>query len=160
LTEFIFGFTTNKWVVLLMLNVILLLMGMLVDDISGNILSAAILLPIAQSVGIDPIHFAAISVTNLSLGNITPPCAPMLYLAGLIGGNLPLKRICQTGRGVHASGGGAGDSCRDLRASLRSGSGQIVPAIGKVKRISFQGKAGDHWEKMSCSTGQKKASGS
>ena len=91
LTEFIFSFTTNKWLVLLMLNVILLLMGMLVDDISGNILSAAILLPIATSVGIDPIHFAAISVTNLSLGNITPPCAPMLYLAGLIGGNIPLN---------------------------------------------------------------------
>jgi C4-dicarboxylate transporter, DctM subunit len=95
LTEFIFGFTTNKWVVLLMLNVILLMMGMLVDDISGNILSAAILLPIAQSVGIDPIHFAAISVTNLSLGNITPPCAPMLYLAGLIGGNLPLNEYAK-----------------------------------------------------------------
>jgi TRAP-type C4-dicarboxylate transport system permease large subunit len=91
LTQFIFGFTTNKWIVLLMLNIILLLMGMLVDDVSGNILSAAILLPIAKSVGIDPIHFAAISVTNLSLGNITPPCAPMLYLAGLIGGNLPLN---------------------------------------------------------------------
>ena len=91
LTQFIFSFTTNKWLVLLMLNVILLLMGMLVDDVSGNILSAAILLPIATSVGIDPIHFAAISVTNLSLGNITPPCAPMLYLAGLIGGNLPLN---------------------------------------------------------------------
>ncbi len=95
LTAFIFGFTTNKWIVLLMLNVILILMGMLVDDISGNILSAAILLPIAQSVGIDPIHFAAISVTNLSLGNITPPCAPMLYLAGLIGGNLPLNEYAK-----------------------------------------------------------------
>ena len=91
LTSLIFEFTTNKWLVLLMLNIILLLMGMLVDDVSGNILSAALLLPIATSVGIDPVHFAAISVTNLSLGNITPPCAPMLYLAGLIGGNLPLN---------------------------------------------------------------------
>lgn len=91
LTSLIFKVTTNKWLVLLMLNVILLLMGMLVDDVSGNILSAAILLPIAKSVGIDPIHFAAISVTNLSLGNITPPCAPLLYLAGLIGGNLALN---------------------------------------------------------------------
>jgi tripartite ATP-independent transporter DctM subunit len=91
LTNLIFRFTTNKWLVLLMLNIILLLIGMLVDDVSGNILSAAILLPIAKSVGIDPVHFAAISVTNLSLGNITPPCAPMLYLAGMIGGNLPLN---------------------------------------------------------------------
>jgi tripartite ATP-independent transporter DctM subunit len=91
LTRLVLGVTTNKYLVLLMMNIILLIMGMLVDDVSGNILSAAILLPIAQSVGIDPIHFAAISVTNLSLGNITPPCAPMLYLAGLIGGNLPLN---------------------------------------------------------------------
>jgi tripartite ATP-independent transporter DctM subunit len=91
LTQLVLGVTTNKYVVLIMINVILLVMGMLVDDVSGNILSAAILLPIAQSVGIDPIHFAAISVTNLSLGNISPPCAPMLYLAGLIGGNLPLN---------------------------------------------------------------------
>jgi tripartite ATP-independent transporter DctM subunit len=91
LTQLVLGVTKNKYLVLVMINVILLVMGMLVDDVSGNILSAAILLPIAQSVGIDPIHFAAISVTNLSLGNISPPCAPMLYLAGLIGGNLPLN---------------------------------------------------------------------
>jgi len=91
LTSLIFKLTTNKLLVLLMINVILLFMGMLVDDVSGNILSAAILLPIAKSVGIDPVHYAAISVTNLSLGNITPPCAPMLYLAGMIGGNLPLN---------------------------------------------------------------------
>ena len=91
LTELVLGVTKNKYVVLVLINIILLIMGMLVDDISGNILSAAILMPIAISVGIDPIHFAAISVTNLSLGNITPPCAPMLYLAGHIGGNLPLN---------------------------------------------------------------------
>ncbi|MEW5721638.1 MAG: TRAP transporter large permease [Thermodesulfobacteriota bacterium] len=91
----LFKVTTNKWLVLLMINVILLIMGMLVDDVSGNILSAAILLPIAKSLGVDPVHFAAISVTNLSLGNITPPCAPMLYLAGMIGGNLPLSEYAR-----------------------------------------------------------------
>jgi len=91
MTSLILGFTTNRFLVLLMINIVLLLMGMLVDDVSGNILSAALLLPIAKSIGIDPVHFAAISVTNLSLGNISPPCAPMLYLAGRIGGNLPLN---------------------------------------------------------------------
>jgi tripartite ATP-independent transporter DctM subunit len=91
LSEALFSLTTHKWLQLMMINVILLLMGMLVDDVSGNILSAAILLPVAKSIGIDPVHFAAISVTNLALGNVTPPCAPMLYLAGMIGGNLPLS---------------------------------------------------------------------
>lgn len=95
ITEAILGVTQQKWLVLLLINVILLLMGMLVDDVSGNILSAAILLPIAKSVGVDPVHFAAISVTSLSLGNITPPCAPMLYLAGLIGGNLPMNEYAK-----------------------------------------------------------------
>jgi len=90
MARFVFDLTSKKWLILLLINIILLLMGMVVDDFSGNIISAAILLPIAISVGIDPVHFAAISVTNLSLGNITPPCAPMLYLAGLIGGKLPL----------------------------------------------------------------------
>jgi tripartite ATP-independent transporter DctM subunit len=90
LTELILGVTKKRWAVLLLINIILIVMGMLVDDISGNILSAAILLPIAKAVGVDPVHFAAISVTNLALGNVTPPCAPMLYLAGRIGGNLPL----------------------------------------------------------------------
>ena len=92
LSEALFSLTSNKWLQLMMINIILLLMGMLVDDVSGNILSAAILLPVAKSIGIDPVHFAAISVTNLALGNVTPPCAPMLYLAGMIGGNLPLSQ--------------------------------------------------------------------
>jgi len=90
LAHFVFDLTSKKWLILFFINIILILMGMVVDDFSGNIISAAILLPIAKSVGIDPVHFAAISVTNLALGNITPPCAPMLYLAGLIGGKLPL----------------------------------------------------------------------
>lgn len=90
LTELILGVTKKRGLVLLLINIILIITGMLVDDISGNILSAAILLPIARAVGVDPVHYAAISVTNLALGNVTPPCAPMLYLAGRIGGNLPL----------------------------------------------------------------------
>jgi hypothetical protein len=52
LTELMLRLTTNKWLVLMMINIILLLMGMLVDEVSGNILSAAILLPVAKSVGI------------------------------------------------------------------------------------------------------------
>ena len=90
LTETLLSISQKKWAVLLMINVTLLVMGMLVDDISGNILSAALLLPVATSVGVDPVHFAAISVTNLSLGNLTPPVAPMLYLAGTIGGRVPI----------------------------------------------------------------------
>jgi len=81
----------NKYVILALLNVILLFMGMLMDDISGLILAAIILLPVAKSIGVDPFHFAAIAVINLSLGVITPPVAPILYLAGSVVGDVPLS---------------------------------------------------------------------
>lgn len=90
LAETILGFTDSKWQALLLINVILLIMGMLVDDISGNILSASLIMPVAVSLGVDPVHFAAISVLNLSLGNLTPPVAPMLYLAGMVHGKTPV----------------------------------------------------------------------
>ena len=58
---------------------------MVVDDASGSILAAIVLLPVATEIGIHPIHFAAIVGVNIAAGNITPPCAPLLYLAGAVG---------------------------------------------------------------------------
>ncbi|RDE19051.1 TRAP transporter large permease [Motiliproteus coralliicola] len=72
----------NKYVLLLLINLLLLLIGMIVDDISGSVLAAIIFLPIITQLGIDPIHFAAVVGVNLGLGNVSPPCAPMLYMAG------------------------------------------------------------------------------
>jgi len=71
----------NKYVILLLVNIFMIIMGMLMDDASAMLLSVPILLPIVKSVGVDPIHFAAIVAVNISLGCITPPCAPLLYLA-------------------------------------------------------------------------------
>jgi C4-dicarboxylate transporter DctM subunit len=55
------------------------------DDFSGTLLAAPLLFPLMESIGVHPFHFAAIMGTNLGLGNVTPPCAPILYLAGRIG---------------------------------------------------------------------------
>ena len=78
--------TEDHVLVLLMINLVLLILGMFIDDISGSILAAVILMPVATRIGVDPIHFAAIVGTNLGLGNVTPPCAPLLFVAGSIGG--------------------------------------------------------------------------
>ena len=48
-------------------------------------------MPVIQKIGVDPVHFAAIVGTNLGLGNITPPCAPLLYMAGGVS-KLPLEK--------------------------------------------------------------------
>ena len=77
--DFIYSISDDPLVIFLMLNLVMLLIGMLMDDISGILLSASLLLPIAQNAGMDPIHFAAVLGVNLGMGNITPPTAPLLY---------------------------------------------------------------------------------
>ena len=64
----------------------MIMIGMLMDDISGLLLSAPLLLPIVTSVGMDPIHFAAVLGVNLGMANITPPTAPLLYLGARVTG--------------------------------------------------------------------------
>lgn len=86
------GFTDNTYIVLLMVNVFLLILGMLMDDFSGTVLAAPLLFPLMKEIGVHPIHFAAILGTNLGLGNKTPPTAPILYLAGRIG-NCSLDKL-------------------------------------------------------------------
>jgi C4-dicarboxylate transporter, DctM subunit len=82
------AFTTiseNPVIILLLVNAFLLLIGMFMEDISGILLAAPILAPVVASVGVDPVHFAAIIATNLGMGLITPPTAPLLYFGALIG---------------------------------------------------------------------------
>ncbi|HUU62340.1 MAG TPA: TRAP transporter large permease [Dehalococcoidia bacterium] len=77
--------TENYYVTLLMVNLFLILLGMIVDDFTGTLLAAPLLFPLMTHIGVHPIHFAAILGTNLGLGNVTPPTAPILYLAARIG---------------------------------------------------------------------------
>ncbi len=74
----------NKIVILIMVNLFMVVMGMLMDDCSGVLLVTPILLPVVTAIGVSPIHFAAIVGVNLGMGNITPPTAPLLYLAGRV----------------------------------------------------------------------------
>ena len=82
--DLIYSISDNPIVIFLMLNLVMLLIGMLMDDISGILLSGSLLLPIAQNAGMDPIHFAAVLGVNLGMGNITPPTAPLLYLGAQV----------------------------------------------------------------------------
>jgi len=72
----------NRWIILFMINIFLVVMGMLMDDISSVTLTTPILMPIIIELGFNPIHYAAIVGVNTGLGCITPPAAPVLYLCG------------------------------------------------------------------------------
>ncbi|NLX84278.1 MAG: TRAP transporter large permease, partial [Synergistaceae bacterium] len=81
-----YSISSNPYIIMLMINVFLVLMGMLMDDISVVVLTTPILLPIVATLGVNPVHYAAIVGVNTALGCITPPCAPVLYLSGRVGG--------------------------------------------------------------------------
>lgn len=90
--EFLKAISDNKLIILLMINLFLLILGMLMDDISAMLLATPILVPVIIKLGVDPVHFAAIIGVNLGMGLITPPTAPMLFLAGRIG-NSEIKQM-------------------------------------------------------------------
>lgn len=96
IAESLLSITDNRIVILLMINIFMVIIGMIMDDTSGILLCTPILLPIVTSIGVHPVHFAAILGVNLGMGNITPPTAPMLYLSGRVVGakiNTMLKPI-------------------------------------------------------------------
>lgn len=85
LVEIFLGFTDNKYIVLIMVNVFLLFVGMIVNDTTAVMLCAPLLLPLVTSYGISPVHFAAIMIVNLSAGCLTPPYASVLYFGMKVG---------------------------------------------------------------------------
>jgi tripartite ATP-independent transporter DctM subunit len=74
-------FTNNKYVVLLLLNVLFLLLGMFLHSAAAIILVVPVVLPLIKTVGIDPVHFGLIVTINLGIGQQTPPVASVLMVA-------------------------------------------------------------------------------
>jgi C4-dicarboxylate transporter, DctM subunit len=85
LVEIFMGMTESKAVILILISIFLLFVGMIVNDTTAIILCAPLLLPLAVSYGIDPIHFAAIMCVNLAMGGVTPPYASVLYFGMRVG---------------------------------------------------------------------------
>jgi len=85
LINIIFSLTTNKTAILILVNLFLFLVGMIVNDATGMLLCAPLLLPLITQLGISPVQFAAIMGVNLAMGGVTPPYASILYLGMRIG---------------------------------------------------------------------------
>lgn len=81
----LFGITQNRIILLIIINLFLFIVGMIVNDVTGMILVAPLLLPLVTELGISPVHFAAIMGVNLAMGGVTPPYASILYLGMRIG---------------------------------------------------------------------------
>ncbi len=76
--------TSNKWVVLALLNLLFLLLGMFLHSAAAIILVVPVVMPLVRAVGIDPVHFGLIVTINLGIGQQTPPVASVLMVASSI----------------------------------------------------------------------------
>jgi len=85
IAEFLTNFSTDAFVVLLMINLLLLIVGMFIDTISALVVLTPILLPVATTLGVDPVHFGVILVANLAVGFVTPPLGVNLFVATSVG---------------------------------------------------------------------------
>ena len=94
LTEMALDLTRNKYLMLLLINVIFLIAGCVMDNTSALFILVPILMPIAQALGIDMIHLGVVIILNLSIGQVTPPVGPNLYVAADIG-RVTFENICK-----------------------------------------------------------------
>jgi tripartite ATP-independent transporter DctM subunit len=79
------GLSDNPFVILLLINVVLLILGTFMDMSPLIVITTPIFLPVAQAFGIDPVHFGVIMVLNLGIGLCTPPVGAVLFVGCAVG---------------------------------------------------------------------------
>lgn len=91
-TTFFTSISDNKYVILLSINIMLLLLGTLMDMAPLILILTPILLPVVQNLGVDPVHFGMIMMVNLGMGLITPPVGSVLFVGSAVA-KLPIETV-------------------------------------------------------------------
>ena len=90
-----FAITKNRYILLLMLNIIMLLLGTIMDMSAIILVATPILLPVAVNCGMDPVHFGVVMILNLGIGLITPPVGGTLFVGSAVSG-VPMEKLIKT----------------------------------------------------------------
>ncbi|RJX75369.1 TRAP transporter large permease [Vibrio sinensis] len=85
LAEFFLTISDNPLVLLLLINLLLLFLGTFIESLALLLLLVPFLVPVAVSVGIDPVHFGVMAILNLMIGILTPPMGMALYVVSRVG---------------------------------------------------------------------------
>ncbi len=88
----IIGLTDNPYIIALLLDLILLVLGCIMDMSPIILIATPILLPIAQSIGINPIQFGIMIILNCGIGLLTPPVGAVLFIGSAVG-KVPMERV-------------------------------------------------------------------
>ncbi|UXY11600.1 TRAP transporter large permease [Kosakonia sp. ML.JS2a] len=84
ITEAFTSISDNKYVILMCINIMLLLLGTLMDMAPLILILTPVLLPVTNALGVDPVHFGMIMLVNLGIGLITPPVGSVLFVASAV----------------------------------------------------------------------------
>jgi tripartite ATP-independent transporter DctM subunit len=87
----VLSITTTPWVILLLVNVFLLIVGCFMETIASITILVPVLLPLMDKIGVDPVHFGLIMVLNLMIGLLTPPVGMVLYILARVA-NISFER--------------------------------------------------------------------
>jgi len=95
MTAFFLTVSENKYVILMLINIMLLVLGCLMDMAPLILICTPILLPAVTRLGVDPVHFGMIMLTNLGIGLLTPPVGSTLFV-GCAVGNVKMEEVMRT----------------------------------------------------------------
>ena len=95
MTEFFTELSSNKYTILLMVNIMLLVLGTLMDMAPLILILTPILLPLMRNLGIDPVHFGMVMMVNLGIGLITPPVGSVLFVGSAVA-KLKIEQVIKT----------------------------------------------------------------
>jgi tripartite ATP-independent transporter DctM subunit len=91
LADFVLSITRKPWMILLLVNVFLLIVGCFMETIASITILVPVLLPLMEKIGVDPVHFGVVMVLNLMIGLLTPPVGMVLYILARVA-NLSFER--------------------------------------------------------------------
>jgi tripartite ATP-independent transporter DctM subunit len=94
-TEFFLTLSRDKYVILFLINVMLLVLGCLMDMAPLILICTPVLMPVVTSLGIDPVHFGIIMIVNLGIGLLTPPVGSVLFVGCAIG-NVTIEDVARS----------------------------------------------------------------
>ena len=94
-TAFFLTISENRYVILFMINIMLLVLGCLMDMAPLILICTPILLPVAVKFGVDPVHFGMIMLVNLGIGLVTPPVGSTLFV-GCAVGRVTIEQVTRT----------------------------------------------------------------
>jgi tripartite ATP-independent transporter DctM subunit len=96
LAQLILGITKNKYLVLAIINVFLLIVGCLIETVPAMILTIPVLMPIVDAIGVDRVHFGVILCVNLAIGFAAPPMGIGIYVMAAVAKLTPEEVIKET----------------------------------------------------------------